>query len=270
LITLIHYFSCHKFSCHPELFLSTLIIAMSDVSSQSPFSPPAVDVETVYTTASPQGESTDWLTVVKNLRLTNRKLLDQIEALEVNLVAAKQEVINHQERSRSQGIKIVQQDDELQAARDRVAALFEQLENSHQIGQRQQVLVETLSQKLEIAQTIVGELDNENAQLRQNHAEQSQKLYKTEAVAQELYRRLKNQPVANAAPPAPISDIQRVHIAEDTMDKDDNPDSGPLEFEMEPMRPSWPTPAVEAAAEMKTRPSTTLELPKFSKKQPQS
>jgi hypothetical protein len=270
LITLIHYFSCHKFSCHPELFLSTLIIAMSDVSSQSPFSPPAVDVETVYTTASPQGESTDWLTVVKNLRLTNRKLLDQIEALEVNLVAAKQEVINHQERSRSQGIKIVQQDDELQAARDRVAALFEQLENSHQIGQRQQVLVETLSQKLEIAQTIVGELDNENAQLRQNHTEQSQKLYKTEAVAQELYRRLKNQPVANAAPPAPISDIQRVHIAEDTMDKDDNPDSGPLEFEMEPMRSSWPTPAVEAAAEMKTRPSTTLELPKFSKKQAQS
>jgi hypothetical protein len=243
---------------------------MSDVSSQSPFSPTAVDVETVYTTASPQGESTDWLTVVKNLRLTNRKLIDQIEALEVNLVAAKQEVVNHQERSRAQGIKIVQQDDELQAARDRVAALFEQLENSHQIGQRQQVLVETLSQKLEIAQTIVGELDNENAQLRQNHAEQSQKLYKTEAVAQELYRRLKSQPAVETAPPAPHSDIQRVHIAEDTMDKDDNPDSGPLEFEMEPMRPNWPTPAVEAAAEMKTRPNnTTLELPKFSKKQAQ-
>ncbi len=238
---------------------------MSDVSSQSSFNPTAVDVETVYTTASPQGESTDWLTVVKNLRLTNRKLLDQIEALEVNLVAAKQEVLNHQERSRAQGIKIVQQDDDLQAARDRVAALFEQLENSHQIGQRQQVLVETLSQKLEIAQTIVGELDNENAQLRQNHAEQSQKLYKTEAVAQELYRRLKNQPAAETAP-APHSDIQRVHIAEDTMDKDDSPDSGPLEFEMEPMRPSWPAPAVEAAAEMKTRPSITLELPKFSKK----
>ena len=243
---------------------------MSDVSPQSPFSPPAVDVETVYTTASPQGESTDWLTVVKNLRLTNRKLLDQIEALEVNLVAAKQELINHQERSRAQGIKIVQQDDELQIARDRVAALFEQLENSHQIGQRQQVLVETISQKLEIAQTIVGELDNDNAQLRQNHAEQSQKLYKTEAVAQELYRRLKNQPVAEATIAKPISDIQRVQIDEDTSDKDDSPVSGPLEFEMESLRPNWPTPAVEAAAELKTRPSNTLELPKFSKKQAQS
>jgi chromosome segregation ATPase len=198
---------------------------MSDVSSTSPVSPPAVDVETIYTTVSSQGESTDWLTVVKNLRLTNRKLLDQIEALEVNLVAAKQESIAHQERCRSQGIKIVQQDDDLQAARERVTALFEQLENSHQIGQRQQVLVETLSQKLEIAQTIVGELDTENAQLRQNHTEQAQKLYKTEAVAQELYRRLKNQPAAE--PATANSDIQRVQIAEDTADSNDNSDSGP-------------------------------------------
>jgi hypothetical protein len=241
---------------------------MSDVSSTSPFSPPAVDVETVYTTASPQGESTDWLTVVKNLRLTNRKLLDQIEALEVNLVAAKQEAINHQERGRAQGIKIVQQEDDLQAARDRVTGLFEQLENSHQIGQRQQVLVETISQKLEIAQTIVGELDSENAQLRQNHTEQAQKLYKTEAVAQELYRRLKNQQAVETAPPTPNSDIQRVQIAEDTLE--DSPISGALEFEMEPMRPSWPTPAVEAAAELKTRPNTILELPKFTKKQVQN
>jgi chromosome segregation ATPase len=241
---------------------------MSDVSSIPPFSPTAVDVETVYTTASPQGESTDWLTVVKNLRLTNRKLLDQIEALEVNLVATKQEVINHQERSRAQGIKIVQQDDDLQAARDRVAALFEQLENSHQIGQRQQVLVETLSQKLELAQTIVGEIDSENAQLRQNFTEQSHKLYKTEAVAQELYRRLKSQQANETAPMTPTSDIQRVQIAEDTIDE--SPISGALEFEMEPMRSSWPAPAVEAAAEMKTRPNNTLELPKFTKKQVQN
>jgi DNA polymerase III alpha subunit len=245
---------------------------MSDVSSTSPVSPPAVDVETIYTTVSSQGESTDWLTVVKNLRLTNRKLLDQIEALEVNLVAAKQESIAHQERCRAQGIKIVQQDDDLQAARERVTALFEQLENSHQISQRQQVLVETLSQKLEIAQTIVGELDTENAQLRQNHTEQSQKLYKTEAVAQELYRRLKNQPAAE--PATANSDIQRVQIAEDTADSNDNsdsgPHSGPLEFEMEPMRPNWPAPAVEAAAEMKARPQAPLELPKFAKKQVQN
>jgi DNA polymerase III alpha subunit len=240
---------------------------MSDASSPSPVSPQAIDVETVYTTASPQGESTDWLTVVKNLRLTNRKLLDQIEALEVNLVAAKQESIAHQERCRAQGIKIVQQEDDLQAAKERVTALFEQLENSHQISQRQQVLVETISQKLEIAQTIVAEMDSENAQLRQAHTEQAQKLYKTEAVAQELYRRLKSQ----ASPESAFnSDIQRIQIAEDTNnqhnDSDTGPNSGPLEFEVEPMRPSWPVPAVEAAAEMKTRTHTPLELPNFTKK----
>jgi DNA polymerase III alpha subunit len=245
---------------------------MSDVSS--PVTPPgtpnvqSTDVETIYTTAAPQGESTDWLTVVRNLRLTNRKLLDQIEALENSLVAAKQDSAAQQERSRVQGIKIVQQEDDLQAARERVSALFEQLENSHQIAQRQQVLVETLSQKLEIAQTIVGEMDAENAQLRQSHTEQSQKLHKTEAVAQELYRRLKQQSEAAHTEPQHHSDIPRVMVNEEA--DDDNPDSGPLEFEMEPIRNSWPAPAMEAAAELKSRPSNTIDLPKFAKKRAQS
>jgi DNA polymerase III alpha subunit len=244
---------------------------MSDVSS--PATPPvtpnfqSAEVETIYTTAAPQGESTDWLTVVRNLRLTNRKLLDQIEALENSLVAAKQDSVAQQERSRVQGIKIVQQEDDLQAARERVSALFEQLENSHQIAQRQQVLVETLSQKLEIAQTIVGEMDAENAQLRQNYTEQSQKLHKTEAVAQELYRRLKQQSEA-VQPEQSTSNIPRVMVNEES--DDDNPDSGPLEFEMEPIRTSWPAPAVEAAAELKSRPSNTIDLPKFAKKRAQS
>jgi DNA polymerase III alpha subunit len=244
---------------------------MSDVSS--PATPPvnpnfqSAEVETVYTTAAPQGESTDWLTVVRNLRLTNRKLLDQIEALETSLVVAKQDSVAQQERSRVQSIKIVQQEDDLQAARERVSALFEQLENSHQIAQRQQVLVETLSQKLEIAQTIVGEMDAENAQLRQNYTEQSQKLYKTEAVAQELYRRLKQQS-ETAQSEQSASNIPRVMVNEES--DDDNPDSGPLEFEMEPIRTGWPAPAVEAAAELKSRPSNTIDLPKFAKKRAQS
>jgi hypothetical protein len=247
---------------------------MSDVSSpanpQANPTPPNfqnTDVETVYTTAAPQGESTDWLTVVRNLRLTNRKLLDQIEALENSLIAAKQDSSAHQERCRGQGIKIVQQEDDLHAARERVSALFEQLENSHQIAQRQQVLVETLSQKLEIAQTIVGEMDAENAQIRQSNTEQAQKLHKTEAVAQELYRRLKQQSETAQNEPQHSSDIPRVMVNEES---DDNPDSGPLEFEMEPIRNSWPAPAVEAAAELKSRPSNTIDLPKFAKKRAQS
>jgi DNA polymerase III alpha subunit len=258
------------------LFYLPLILAMSDASSpaNSPATPASSfqdsNVETIYTTAAPQGEATDWLTVVRNLRLTNRKLLDQIEALENSLVAAKQDGVAHQERCRVQGIKIVQQEDDLQAARERVAALFEQLENSHQIAQRQQVLVETLSQKLEIAQTIVGEMDAENAQLRQYQTEQSQKLHKTEAVAQELYRRLKQQSETSfSAENLGISDIPRVQATAESTTSD-SPDSGPLEFEMEPIRSGWPAPAIEAAAEFKSRPTNTLDLPKFAKKRAQS
>jgi chromosome segregation ATPase len=232
------------------------------------------DIETVYTTAAPQGESTDWLTVVRNLRQSNRKLLDQVEALEQVVAEAKNDALSHQERCRVQGIKIVQQDDDLQVAQERVRNLFEQLENSHHIGQRQQILVETLSQKLEIAQTIIAELESENNQLKHTQADREQRLGKAEAVAQELYRRLRQQLSDNSAPSLPnnaSTGIPKVQISVATEeDFDESTQSGPLEFEVESIRSSWPAPAIEAAAEMKARPQTAIDLPKFNKKPAQS
>jgi DNA repair exonuclease SbcCD ATPase subunit len=239
---------------------------MTDTSTPFTVNSQPNDIETVYTTAAPQGESTDWLTAVRNLRQSNRKLLDQIEQLESQIVELRSENSSYQERCRMQGLKIVQQDDDLQIARDRVGSLFEQLENSHQIGQRQQILVETLSQKLEIAQTIVAEIEGENIQLKQLQADQDQRLRKTEAVAQELYRRLKQQ-VEQHAPETSTGEgsIPKVQ-ATDNDEFADSTLSGPLEFEVEPIRSAWPAPAVQAAAELKAKPHTPLELPKFGKK----
>jgi DNA repair exonuclease SbcCD ATPase subunit len=248
------------------------ITAMTDASSPFTVNSSAGDIETVYTTAAPQGESTDWLTAVRNLRQSNRKLLDQIEAMEAQMAELRNENTTYQERFRSQGLKIVQQDDDLQIARERVGSLFEQLENSHQIGQRQQILVETLSQKLEIAQTIVAEIEGENNQLKQSHGEQEHRLRKTEAVAQELYRRLKQQVSAQSSGDlsGAIPKMQPQSQPESHHDEfDDSPLSGPLEFEVEPIRTAWPAPAVQAAAELKAKPPTTLDLPKFGKRQPQ-
>lgn len=239
-------------------------LAMTDVSTPFTVESQPSDIETVYTTAAPQGESTDWLTAVRNLRQSNRKLLEQIELLEAQMVELRSENSSYQERCRTQGLKIVQQDDDLQIARDRVSSLFEQLENSHQIGQRQQVLVETLSQKLEIAQTIVAEIEGENIQLKQAQADREQRLRKTEAVAQELYRRLKQQ-VENHPTAATDSGIPKVQ-ATDGEDYGESTLSGPLEFEVEPIRSAWPAPAVQAAAELKAKPHAPLELPKFGKK----
>ena len=150
-------------------------------------------IETIYTTVEAQPDRTDWLTVVSNLRQVNRQLVEEIARLEEALASAKQKLHTHQEQNQSHEITILQQQDDLSIAHDRVGALFQQLETSHQIGQRQQTLIETLSQQLEIVQTIVPQIEAEHEELRQKYQQQSQKLTKTEQVAIELHRRLKLQ-----------------------------------------------------------------------------
>lgn len=164
-------------------------------------------IETIYTTVEVQRDRTDWLTVVSNLRQINRQLVEEIARLEEALASANQRQHTHKEANQTHEITILQQQDELRISHDRVGALFQQLETSHQIGHRQQTLIETLSQQLEIVQTIVPQLEAENEQLRQKYQHQSQKLIKTEQVALELHRRLKLQ--ATPVSPAPT----RVEIA---------------------------------------------------------
>ncbi len=150
-------------------------------------------IETIYTTVETQPDRTDWLTVVSNLRQINRQLVEEIARLEQALASAKQTLHTHKEQNQSHEITILQQQDELRIAHDRVGSLFQQLETSHQIGQRQQTLIETLSQQLEIVQSIVPQIEAEHDQLRQKYQQQAQKLVKTEQVAVELHRRLKLQ-----------------------------------------------------------------------------
>jgi hypothetical protein len=148
-------------------------------------------IETVYTTVESQQDRTDWLTVVSNLRHINRQLLEEIARLEEALASAKQTLHTHKEENQTHEITILQQQDELRMAHDRVGALFQQLETSHQICQRQQTLIETLSHQLEITREIVPQLEAEHDELDRQYQQQSAKLVKTERVAVELHRRLK-------------------------------------------------------------------------------
>ena len=170
------------------------------MSSAESFNPDrsktAPPIETVYTTVESQADRTDWLTAVSNLRQVNRQLVEEIARLEQALASSKQEVHDRKEASQTHEITILQQQDELKITHDRVGALFQQLENSHQIGQRQQILIETLSQQLEISQAIIPQLEAENEEISQKYQQQAQKLTKTERVAIELHRRLKLQTAA--------------------------------------------------------------------------
>jgi hypothetical protein len=167
-------------------------------------------IETIYTTVESQRDQTDWLTVVSNLRQINRQLVEEIARLEQALASAKQSQHTHKEENQTNEITILQQQDELRIAHDRVSTLFQQLEASHQIGQRQQTLIETISQQLEITKAIVPQIESEHEELCKKYQQQSQKLIKTEQVAIELHRRLKLQTTtANLTPiPATIPEIE--------------------------------------------------------------
>lgn len=147
-------------------------------------------LETVYTTVESEPDRTDWLTAVSNLRQINRQLVEEIARLEQALATTKQSLHSHKDQNQSYEITILQHQDDLRIAQDRLSGMFQQLETSHQIGQRQQTLVETLSQQLEIVQTIVPQLESEHEDLTQKYQQQSQKLFQTEQVVIELRRQL--------------------------------------------------------------------------------
>jgi hypothetical protein len=204
----------------------------------------APPIETVYTTVESQADRTDWLTVVSNLRQVERQLVEQIARLEQALASTKQELHDRKAENQNHEITILQHQDELKIARERVSGLFQQLENSHQIGQRQQILIESLSQQLEIAHTVIPQLEAENEALDRKYQEQAQKLDKTERVAVELHRRLKL--VANR------SNVSTPALA--------NPISVPTEREAPPGSIDFATTApVTASAETSTADSPVSE-----------
>jgi hypothetical protein len=166
--------------------------------------PPTTEqaIETIYTTVESQPDQTDWLTVVSNLRQINRQLVEQIARLEQALASSQQALETHKEEKQSYEITILQQQDELKITHERVGALFQQLETSHQIGQRQQILVETLSQQLEIAHAIIAQLEAENSEVCQQSEQQAEKLTQTEQVAIELHRQLREQASIETPKPA--------------------------------------------------------------------
>lgn len=180
--------------------------------SQSPHNPQDLDaLETIYTTVESEPDRTDWLTAVSNLRQINRQLVEEIARLEQALASAKQSLHTRKEENQHHEITILQQQDELRIAQDRLGGLFQQLETSHQIGQRQQILIETLSQQLEIVQTVVPQLEVEHEELTHKYQQQSQKLTKTEQVVIELYRQIQLH-TTNQENITPTTDSAQIEI----------------------------------------------------------
>jgi hypothetical protein len=82
---------------------------------------------------------------------------------------------------------------DLTQSQQKVTELFQQLERSHQLTQRQQILIDTMNTELRVSQEQVAQLERECATTQQNFAEQVQLVVQAEHSCRDLRSRLNRQ-----------------------------------------------------------------------------
>lgn len=82
---------------------------------------------------------------------------------------------------------------QLITAQEQLSRLFQELELSHQAAQRQQILVETLTEQLESSQERIAELERDCATAQQRYNEQVQQRLQAESDCRDLRIRLNRQ-----------------------------------------------------------------------------
>jgi hypothetical protein len=139
--------------------------------------------------------------VQQKLQQENGELRDRITQLEQDLAQAQIELqlataqLSQETRKTviQQHPQFVQQTQELAVAQENINRLFQELELSHQTSQRQQILVETLTEQLESSQERVAQLERECALTQQRYNEQWQQLLQMENTCRDLQMRLHRQ-----------------------------------------------------------------------------
>ncbi|MBW4578026.1 MAG: hypothetical protein KME42_00440 [Tildeniella nuda ZEHNDER 1965/U140] len=81
----------------------------------------------------------------------------------------------------------------LEPINERLSQLLQELERSHQAAQRQQILVETLTEQLESSQERIAQLERDCALTQQRHNEQVQQVLQAEGACRDLRLRLHRQ-----------------------------------------------------------------------------
>jgi hypothetical protein len=139
--------------------------------------------ESVHSTEPP--ELADLVSLIQELNQCNSALLDRVSQLEEAL---------EQSHSSLPGIESNEpMPQNLPKAQEQITTLYNQLEFAHQTNQRQQILLETLTDQLEASQERVAQLERETSLLQQRYTEQSQTLAQTEGNCRDLQTRLHRQ-----------------------------------------------------------------------------
>lgn len=159
--------------------------------------PITIEVETSATeipvVSEQRTKDADWFALTQKMRQRNRHLLDQVAQLKATVREKDEELHAEQMRSRAREALMAQQMEELKTGQDRLTRLFQTLESSHQAAQRQQILIETLSEQLQSSQERIAQLERECALTQQRYNEQSHQLLQAANTCRELRTRLQRQ-----------------------------------------------------------------------------
>ncbi len=140
-----------------------------------------------------QANDSDLFVLAQKMRQRNRRLLEQVNQLQQALREKQEELFSQRQQDYEHENLLTQKTDELNTVKEQLTRLFHTLESSHQAAQRQQILIETLSEQLESSQERVAQLERECALTQQRYNEQSHQLLQAANTCRELRTRLYRQ-----------------------------------------------------------------------------
>ena len=145
--------------------------------------------------------SSDFYLKVQN---QNQELRSQVTELEAALLRSQTSLRAEIERweavtlaqsdsSESSESLLAQQNQALSGSQVRLSQLFVELENSHRMAQRQQILVETLTDQLQSSHEQIAQLERECTALQQRSSDNLQQFTQSEQTSRDLRSRLHRQ-----------------------------------------------------------------------------
>ena len=134
----------------------------------------------------------DLIHLIQELNQCNSVLLDRVSQLEEALEVSQKAL--QEEFQEPEALPVPQElPQDIHTAQEQVISLYNQLEFSHQTNQRQQILIETLTEQLENSQERIAQLEREAALLQQRTQDQAQLLVQADSLRRDLQARLHRQ-----------------------------------------------------------------------------
>jgi hypothetical protein len=159
----------------------------------TPIPIPAVRDELTHRETTEEPSVAELVVLIQDLNQCNQSLLERVQQLETALHQSQHRLEIELERSRIQQPQMLRQQQELEAARQEMTYLLNQLEFANQANQRQQILVETLTTQLENSQERIAQLERECTLGQQQYHEQTQRLAQLEDAYRDVRTRLQRQ-----------------------------------------------------------------------------